>query len=106
MGEASRLVWKPDTERDRSPSRKSMQLRDCVSAFLFLWHAADGFAPSRVSSGSWSSSQLSRRLLAPLSVTRTEEELREKLAQDNEDLSEVMYASSSALSAHEPGRDA
>ncbi|CAN0372702.1 unnamed protein product [Pylaiella littoralis] len=68
---------------------------------LFLWHGADGFSlsSSRLSApaaaagsaascssraGGWSST------LHPLSVsTQTEEDLREKLARDNEDLSQV-----------------
>lgn len=67
----------------------------CLLSFLLLWREADGFVAAprgsaqclRRSSGSHT-----------LSVsTQTEEELRDKLARDNEDLSEVSTAALGAF---------
>lgn len=60
----------------------------CLLPLLFLWRETTGFvatarASARCRPRSYSGSN-------PLSVsTQTEEELRDKLARDNEDLSEV-----------------
>lgn len=99
---------KPHTHTHTSPEHHSMRTVTFLSTPLFLWHTADGFVPSgnrlpapaaapgSAASRSSSTSSSSRsvgcwsRSQSQLSVsTQTEEELREKLARDNEDLSEV-----------------
>ncbi|CAM9788443.1 unnamed protein product [Ectocarpus sp. 6 AP-2014] len=70
-----------------------MQTVNGLLAFLILWHGANGFSSTgfhrHVSAGA--SRRLRNNSLSPLRVTspKTEEELREKLARNNEDLSEV-----------------
>lgn len=85
-----------------TPEHQIMRIVTFVSIPLFLWDAADGFAPSgsrlsppaAASFGASRSRRSCSRSLSPLcvSTTQTEEELREKLARDNEDLSEVSAA--------------
>ncbi|CAN0223394.1 unnamed protein product, partial [Ectocarpus sp. 12 AP-2014] len=74
-------------------AHSTMQNINGLLAFLILWHGANGFSSTgahrHVSAGA--SPRLRNNSLSRLRVTspKTEEELREKLARNNEDLSEV-----------------
>lgn len=82
-------------------AHSTMQTVNGLLAFLILWHGANGFSSTgahrHVSAGA--SRRLRNNSLSPLRVTstKTEEELREKLARNNEDLSEVRSLTSKCL---------